>query len=158
MSDARPRDALARRNARLGQPGIPNVRELVNVIERAVITAQDGQLNLQRALPEAPAKAVAMPAPPPEKPIATATQPIYTISELQSLERQNLLRALEAANGKVAGEKGAAHLLGMNPSTLNSRLKALGIKRPRPAVWLATQLPLTAPVCWLVSAALAAQL
>jgi hypothetical protein len=58
------------------------------------------------------------------------------------LERQNLLRALKAANGKVAGENGAARLLGMNPSTLNSRLKALGIRRPCPAAWIAAEVHL----------------
>jgi PAS domain S-box-containing protein len=120
-----------------------NVRELVNVIERAVITSQDGQLNLERALPEA-AGTLAVPAPPAAKAAGHATGSVYTIQELESLERQNLLRALEAANGKVAGEKGAARLLGMNPSTLNSRLKALGIKRPRPALWMAAQLHLAA--------------
>ncbi len=42
-----------------------------------------------------------------------------------------MVRALEAAEWRVSGEKGAASLLGMNPSTLTSRMKALGIKRPR---------------------------
>lgn len=47
------------------------------------------------------------------------------------LERDNIILALEATGWKVAGETGAAQLLGMNPSTLSSRMKALGIKWPR---------------------------
>jgi transcriptional regulator with GAF, ATPase, and Fis domain len=57
---------------------------------------------------------------------------IRTAREFEELERQNLLCALEATGWRVAGENGAAQLLGINPSTLNSRLKALGISRPRP--------------------------
>jgi PAS domain S-box-containing protein len=56
---------------------------------------------------------------------------VYTVAEMQELERRNVLRALEAAAWKVAGENGAARLLGMSPSTLTSRMKALGIARPR---------------------------
>lgn len=103
-----------------------NVRELQNVIERAVITAADGHLNLDRALPEAiPAVASrtdAMAAPPSE---------IRTAQEFEQLERDNILRALAATKWKVSGESGAAHLLGMNPSTLTSRMKALNIQKPR---------------------------
>jgi PAS domain S-box-containing protein len=99
-----------------------NVRELQNVIERAVITARDGRLDLDRALPE-PAPA-AVPAP------AAASGRIHTIQELESLERDNIVRALDACDWRVAGERGAARLLGMNPSTLASRMKALGIGRP----------------------------
>ncbi len=101
-----------------------NVRELENVIERAVITAQNGRLNLDRALPEA--DTVSAP------PVASAALPepnIRTVRELEELERENIRRALAAAGGRVAGEGGAASLLGMKPSTLNSRIKALGIKR-----------------------------
>jgi transcriptional regulator with GAF, ATPase, and Fis domain len=55
---------------------------------------------------------------------------IRTAKELEDLERANILRALETANWKVSGEKGAASLLGMNPSTLSSRMKALGVSKP----------------------------
>jgi PAS domain S-box-containing protein len=99
-----------------------NVRELQNVIERAVITARDGRLDLDRALPE-PAPA-AVPGP------AAASGRIHTVGELESLERDNIVRALDACDWRVAGERGAARLLGMNPSTLASRMKALGISRP----------------------------
>ncbi len=112
-----------RRLARYSWPG--NVRELSNVIERAVITAVDGRLNLDRALPEC------VPAREPE-PVAQGWDfdTIRTIQELEELERKNITRALESSNWRVSGDKGAARLLGMNPSTLASRIKALHIQRP----------------------------
>jgi PAS domain S-box-containing protein len=102
-----------------------NVRELQNVIERAVITATDGRLNLERALPEV--SPVHMPRT--EDTTASLSQ-IRTAKELEQLERTNILRALDAAKWKVSGEKGAAALLGMNASTLSSRMKALKIQKP----------------------------
>jgi PAS domain S-box-containing protein len=103
-----------------------NVRELQNVIERAVITAIDGRLNLERALPEAS---------PAHLPTSEDSTPssgrIRTAKELEQLERTNILRALDAAKWKVSGEKGAAALLGMNASTLSSRMKALKIQKSR---------------------------
>jgi transcriptional regulator with GAF, ATPase, and Fis domain len=101
------------------------VRELQNVIERAVITAMDGRLNLDRALPEA--APVHMP---PTEEITSPGQ-IRTANELEQLERANILRALDVAKWKVSGEKGAATLLGMNASTLSSRMKVLKIEKPR---------------------------
>jgi transcriptional regulator with GAF, ATPase, and Fis domain len=47
------------------------------------------------------------------------------------LERHNLILALESTNWRVAGKNGAANLLKLPPSTLSSRMKALGIQRPR---------------------------
>lgn len=105
-----------------------NVRELISVIERAAITAENGRLNLDRALPETAGVATATAATPTVLP-EDALQPIRTIQDLELLERQNLIRALETSNWRVAGDRGAARLLGMNPSTLNSRMKALGIRR-----------------------------
>jgi PAS domain S-box-containing protein len=107
-----------------------NVRELQNVIERAVITSRDGRLNLDRALPDVRAETVREAAAQAE--IAEeVSQRILQIRELQQLERQNILRALESAAWRVAGKDGAAALLGMNPSTLNSRIRALRIPRPK---------------------------
>ncbi|MEP6600445.1 MAG: sigma 54-interacting transcriptional regulator [Nitrospirota bacterium] len=113
----------ARRLKEYRWPG--NVRELQNVIERAVITATDGRLNLDRALPEASQAHV----PPVEK---TASSPgqIRTAKEFEDLERDNILRALDTAKWKVSGERGAATLLGMNASTLSSRMKVLKIHKP----------------------------
>jgi transcriptional regulator with GAF, ATPase, and Fis domain len=104
-----------------------NVRELQNVIERAVITSLDGRLNVARALPETAASRVAN-APTDNSP---SGQRVRTVTELQEDERANILLALESANWRVAGDGGAASLLGMNASTLNSRIRALGIKRPK---------------------------
>jgi PAS domain S-box-containing protein len=110
-----------------------NVRELVSVIERAVITAEDGRLNLRRALPEAAEPPISAAATRSVTPMTNAAVQIHTIQEMENFEKQNLLRALEAAGWRVAGENGAARLLGMNPSTLNSRMRALGIRRSRAA-------------------------
>jgi PAS domain S-box-containing protein len=103
-----------------------NVRELQNIIERAVITSRDGRLNLDRALPES------------VNAIATAltngenvNHRVRTAKELEELERQNIIAALDSADWKIAGAKGAAQLLGMKPTTLSSRIKALGIERKR---------------------------
>jgi transcriptional regulator with GAF, ATPase, and Fis domain len=107
-----------------------NVRELQNVIERAVITSRDGSINLDRALPEIPLEVVTETI----SVLASAIQPaqrILPIRELQQLERENILRALESSGWRVAGRDGAASMLGINPSTLNSRIRALGIQRPR---------------------------
>ena len=54
---------------------------------------------------------------------------VKTRGQLRDEERQNLEAALLACNGKVFGKGGAAQLLGMKPTTLASRLKALGIAR-----------------------------
>lgn len=102
-----------------------NVRELENIIERAVITAADGHINLERALPESSL---------PANMIGQVTQPdgvprILTVQDLREQERANIILALESADWRVAGANGAAHLLGMNSSTLNSRIRALGIER-----------------------------
>ena len=106
-----------------------NIRELENVIERAVITSKDGRtLNLDRALPELANESSHAPlsAEPSPEPVR-----ILTSTEMNELERRNILRALEAANWKVSGSDGAAERLGLHPSTLSSRMRALGIERPR---------------------------
>ncbi|HJR76885.1 MAG TPA: sigma 54-interacting transcriptional regulator, partial [Nitrospiraceae bacterium] len=102
-----------------------NVRELQNVIERAVITASDGCLNLTRALPEAMPSDSGHSTDQP-----TEASAIRTAKELEEFERTNILRALQSSDWKVSGERGAARLLGMNASTLSSRMKALGISKP----------------------------
>jgi transcriptional regulator with GAF, ATPase, and Fis domain len=116
-----------------------NVRELENVIERAVITSVGGRLNLDRALPEtatpSPHAACGFaPSPSPNDSLAPtnidAPPRIHTVAELESLERDNIRRALDAARGRIAGDGGAAQLLAINPSTLRSRMKALQISRP----------------------------
>ncbi|MGB7947665.1 MAG: sigma 54-interacting transcriptional regulator [Candidatus Binatia bacterium] len=69
--------------------------------------------------------------PPVEEKTPAGSDRILGIRDLQRLERENLLRALKSTAWRVAGKDGAAALLGMNPSTLNSRIRALKIERPR---------------------------
>jgi PAS domain S-box-containing protein len=121
-------DEYKRRLMAYSWPG--NVRELQNVIERAVITSRDGQLNLDRALPDAGGQTIPESRPAEETSLESSKR-ILRIRDLQQLERENILRALESAAWRVAGKDGAAALLGMNPSTLNSRIRALRIQRPK---------------------------
>jgi transcriptional regulator with GAF, ATPase, and Fis domain len=97
-----------------------NIRELQHVMERAVILSAAPPLRLDLpAKPEAP--------PTPER--AMGGMPLKA-TELRDLERENLIRALEQTKWRIAGEGGAAELLGIRPSTLRDRIKALGIQRP----------------------------
>jgi len=113
---------IVRRLQAYDWPG--NIRELQNVIERGVILAQDGRFDLERTLPGVAQVST------PAQPTAVPEDQVLTVEQMQQLERDNLMRALQATKWKVTGEGGAARLLGMNPSTLNSRIRALGIKRP----------------------------
>jgi len=102
-----------------------NVRELRNVLERTLILGHELDFP---AGPTVPAGAAA--APLPGQATDSAHDGFMTAAEFLAFERNNLIAALEAANWKVAGSRGAAELLGMNSSTLASRLKALDIVRP----------------------------
>ena len=64
----------------------------------------------------------------PAGPLATGR--ILTQDEWKGLERENILAALRQAGGKVYGKSGAALLLGLKPTTLLSRMKALRIEKP----------------------------
>jgi len=108
-----------------------NVRELQNVIERAVILARGGPLRLDLALPASHADVA--PDGPTTEPAAPGPAGFVTVREFRQRERQNLRAALVKAGWKVYGRDGAAALLGMKPTTLASRMKALGIARPRGA-------------------------
>jgi len=96
-----------------------NVRELQNVVERALILAQGGRLEFDlqggRNHKGAPGR--------------EDWSEFYTEAEWRDKERVNLIHALKRAGGKVSGAGGAAELLGVNPNTLASRLRALGISR-----------------------------
>jgi len=101
-----------------------NVRELENIIERAVITSSGKDLDLHRALPMTSRIMAGE-----DLPDGEMTSRIRTIQELQDVERNNLILALKKTGGKVSGQNGAAKLLGMNQSTLSSRMKVLKIKQ-----------------------------
>ena len=50
-----------------------------------------------------------------------------TADEMRDLQRRNIVRALDACQGRISGARGAAAILNINPSTLRSQMKALGI-------------------------------
>ncbi len=112
-------NAVARQLAAQDWPG--NVRELQNAIERAVILAQNGPLIFD-APPSSSATATANPA-------TTSDAPLLTRAELKQRERESITAALAQACGKISGPNGAAAILGMKPTTLASRIKALGLPR-----------------------------
>ncbi|CAN5833830.1 hypothetical protein BH10BAC2_BH10BAC2_22100 [soil metagenome] len=90
-----------------------NIRELENIIERALILSRDGVLEYGDWLP----------ANKQNKSIKPAHE------KLDDVEKQHMLAVLNKTNWKVSGEKGAAKILGLNPTTLEARMKKLGIKR-----------------------------
>ncbi len=103
-----------------------NVRELQNVIERALILASGPELPLERALSGCLATDV-----PPASSLTGPPDRVLTAREMQALEESNIRKALLACGGRVSGENGAARLLGIPPTTLGSRMKALGLQRPK---------------------------
>ncbi|HKN85845.1 MAG TPA: sigma 54-interacting transcriptional regulator, partial [Nitrospiraceae bacterium] len=93
-----------------------NVRELENFIERSVILSQGAALQV----PLAELK-------------VSALHTAQSVATLQDAERDHILRALRESNWMIGGEAGAAARLGMKRTTLNSKMKKLGISsRPRP--------------------------
>jgi PAS domain S-box-containing protein len=90
-----------------------NVRELKNVIERAAILSTGGKLMVELG-PDAPARAL-------------PAQAIRTEADMQQAMRDNILACLRETRGKVSGPDGAAALLGIQPTTLYSRIRKLGI-------------------------------
>ena len=94
-----------------------NVKELQNVIERAVITARNGRLEF-----DLPGKAK----------VAAPQGKAVLDAEIRELERENILLALDQAGGKIYGTGGAADILGLKPTTLASRIKKLKIMKPSP--------------------------
>ena len=100
-----------------------NVRELQNVIERAVITSFNGKLTLDNLFSDNLVDNT-------DQTIKeTKTSKILSQKDLLNIERENIVEALKHTNWKISGEDGAAKLLGIPPTTLSSRLKALGIKK-----------------------------
>jgi transcriptional regulator with GAF, ATPase, and Fis domain len=106
-----------------------NVRELQHVVERAVITSSGGKLNIE--LPSPSRRAAVSDVPIPEVPVADRGS-IQTEAQMRQFEADNIRAALKAVNGKISGPAGAAQLLGMKPTTLASRIKALGISSASP--------------------------
>ena len=94
---------------RYSWPG--NVRELQNVIERAVILARSPVVTVDLQLS------------------TTAAPPAESTANLLEVERRHILCVLESTRWRIYGPSGAAAQLGMNPSTLRSRMKKLGVTR-----------------------------
>ena len=88
-----------------------NIRELENIVERAVISTEGATLQLE--LPPIP-----------------ASPDIEPLKSLADMERAYILRVLEAKNWRIEGPKGAAAVLELHPNTLRFRMQKLGIKRP----------------------------
>jgi transcriptional regulator with GAF, ATPase, and Fis domain len=94
-----------------------NVRELINILERAVITTHDRVIRL------------------PEELAVSAKTPVNTgdtqtqLKDLQSVERDHILSVLNTVGWRISGPKGAAKILGLNPSTLRFRMQKLGISK-----------------------------
>ena len=95
---------------RYSWPG--NIRELEHLIERAVILSRGTVLNV------------------PQVELAQVAEgPAGSSSSLEEIEREHIIRVLRETNGKIGGPGGAAERLGMNRTTLNSRMQKLGISR-----------------------------
>ena len=101
-----------------------NVRELANFIERRVILARDGCLRFDHPLTDLSSHESRSP----DAPAALEPVTILKEDELRRRERANTLAAIERADGRIQGPGGAADLLGLRPSTLQSRLRAFGIQ------------------------------
>lgn len=97
-----------------------NVRELQNIVERAIILAQCNRLNF--TMPQVLNRMIVS-----EFEEKEAGTSILTYQELRDLERKNIIQALQTSNYRIYGNEGAAELLGSKPTTLISRIKALEI-------------------------------
>jgi formate hydrogenlyase transcriptional activator len=102
-----------------------NVRELENIIERAVILSPGPEL--RSALPELSSQAAVIPAEPADK---HTHLEVAENMRLEDAERAHILRALRDTNWIIGGARGAASKLGLNRSTLRSKMVKLGINRP----------------------------
>ena len=92
-----------------------NIRELQNLIERAVILTRGSVLEVPLA----------------ELKSSKGSIDQVNSSTLESVEREHILRVLGESNWVIAGPTGAAARLGLNRTTLNNRMRKLGITRPR---------------------------
>ena len=106
------------------QPWPGNIRELKNVMERAVISSTGNRLRLDLALSNASSEDMVS-----AESLATDSSGFMTIAEFKQLEKANITAALRSAGWKVWGPEGAADLLGIKPSTLAYQMKMLGIAR-----------------------------
>jgi transcriptional regulator with GAF, ATPase, and Fis domain len=97
-----------------------NVRELQNIVERAIILSRCSRLNF--TIPQAIDHMIVA-----ETHEPATERSILTYHDLKELERKNIIRTLQKTNYKVYGADGAAQLLGTKPTTLISRIKSMQI-------------------------------
>ena len=101
-----------------------NIRELQNVIERAVIISTGPALSVDTTdlkFPKTGSQA--------EKPVSPKSENNALHSILEETERRHIVDALKQCDGVVAGPNGAAAVLGMKRSTLQKRMRKLAISR-----------------------------
>jgi PAS domain S-box-containing protein len=129
-------DTMARLAA-YAWPG--NIRELQNVIERAVVLSSGPELVLAAdfAPPRPAARLATFPAPAdawvpllPTPAPAPTPMPGPAVGSLEEMERRHIESVLGQTNWMIEGARGAARILNLHPSTLRSRMQKLGIKRP----------------------------
>jgi formate hydrogenlyase transcriptional activator len=110
-----------------------NVRELENLIERAVLLSPGRELRVPLAELKSTSTSSAAAATDPSSSFTSLTSSASStpsIATLEEAERQHILRALKQTQWRIAGPKGAAVLLGMKRTTLQARMRKLGIRRP----------------------------
>ncbi len=108
-----------------------NIRELKNVIERAVILSrEDGKLELSLPTNGTSVARDTDAVPLSDRPAGAGSRNFLTEKEMKQQQRENIRRALEHAGWRVSGEGGAAELLGLRPSTLTDRMRTLGLEKP----------------------------
>ena len=91
-----------------------NIRELQHVIERSIILTQGAELAFQDSF---------------QHPDLVLPSTDSSIATLDEMERDHIRKALQNTGWRVSGKGGAAELLGLKPTTLESRMKKLGINR-----------------------------
>lgn len=125
-------------DALVNYPWPGNVRELENLIERAVLLSGGKELRVPIAeLKESSASSAAFLSVPMElghitKPTVSAVEPHagHGAGTLDEAQRQHILRVLRQTRWRIAGPKGAAAILGIKRTTLQARMRKLGISRP----------------------------
>ena len=108
-----------------------NVRELQNVIERTAVTSAGAVLRLPEGWELLLSPSSGAPTAVRETRMNSGTGGIRE-STLEQLHRKRILEVLSQTGWRIEGPKGAAVILGLNPSTLRSRMQKLGIQKPRP--------------------------
>lgn len=107
-----------------------NIRELKNVIERAIILSPADASRLELSLP-VESSMTALVSAAADADTSTTDEPDFlTEREMKAQQRENLRRALDYAGWRVSGKGGAAELLGLRPSTLTDRMRAFDLQKP----------------------------